>query len=332
MAITHFKITGYLYPISVNGFYDGAPIVLNQLYPIADQNLLSFERAIVFSDYSIINYFEWQLIDSVNNVESNVSKGVLQFLKRVNAFDETPTGGNDNTVLLNNETFNLIDTTAIDDNVEFIEIDTIVGINNWKLNGNIIYPGTRIPTAVLNQVFFEPNETGGGRPYSSLNFNVGNKTEISNSKYSHQILVDTLAEIFNINESEIQYTDSYGAVPDTYNTIQQSFIIEIQNAYANAEVEIEVNINSPFLNLNTYNKVLIQGSFGTLEKFANETFNITTVTDSKGKAQFDLINLIVEDAVELKTGGVTLTVLNVNGNTNLVALTNNVLTLNTNYP
>jgi hypothetical protein len=327
MPITHFKIQEISLSSAITCTVDGNPVVFGQSYPIALQSTVQFVRDAAYDSYYFLIPFMWILEDQINNVESNLTQGFLRYTRDFGS--ELPVVTDQTKTIVNNEELIFLNDNGVTDNVEYIEIDSIVGLNNWKLNNQLISKGTVIHPYQFGDFKFNALSSGGGSPYSRLNFKAFNRNGEGIKPYSVTLNLEALAKIQLLNQSNYEYSEDWGDPATTYNTIQESLNIEIYSAHINSLVNVEVVINSPFLALNAFNNIVLYDESGEIVKTANETFNISLKTNRLGVANLNIKNYIIEDAAGTKTGQITLNLVDVEGDTNLIALTDNSVVINT---
>lgn len=329
MAITHFSISLLPDENIIESKINGNPIVLDNLYVIAQQSFLSFVRTSGFDDLFVSDKFVWKCYNVPENKESNNSNCNLIWKDSSNAI---PLSSNKVETILNNDILNLFNVLTFNSVTEIIKIISINGSGVLKYNDVVLYENQQYLIQDLFYVNFTPELSGGGNPYCEIQFQVGKDNIIdTQTTYSLLINIDSEVEIINFSESVQNDDEDYDVSGSTvtYNTIEQSFLIKLQNSYANSLVHLEIDITSPWLSLNSFNKIEFLNNSDFIEKTSDEVFSIYVQTDSFGFAELTMNNIIVEDTMVPKLGDVKITIIDVNGDTNLVSTINEV-TLNTN--
>lgn len=322
MAITHFSIT-LPDPNLVDTLIDGSPVVENQQYPIAQQNLLTFSRVALLEGFSISVPFTYKVYDVPNNRESNTANMNVSWFGRVGLPAVSANSRTES--IAKSAQIRLIDAITINEATEHINITAITGVPNWKLNGAKLYVGQKLTVAELYYAIFTANDNGGGFPYAEIQFSAGNRNETTaKTDYASTINVDTDVELQKqVDIYDFNYSDEFEDPSTvTYNVIEQVLVVDITEGLQGGTAEVQIIINSPYLALNSFNKVIIDDGSGIeIEKTADETFNISVSLDLYGKGTFSIKNYIVEDTADPKTGQIDVELLNVDGNTSVVSPT-----------
>ena len=321
--ITHFKIIRLPDPNIIESKIGGVDIVLDNLYPIASQSDLSFVKKPLFDELSVSSLFIWKTINEVENIESNNANCFLIW-KNQNSLN--PASDNYTSTILNTDVLNLLDVLTFNESVETFKIININGPGILSYKNNPVYSGQQFLVQDLYYMNYTPEVSGGGDPYFELTFDINNGIN-----YLMSLSIVSLVEISNTPESISNYNNEYdvNGTTNTYNTINQSFQINFDKAYANSIINLQVDINSPWLSLNDFNNIEISTGSESIEKSENETFNLLISTNYLGVAEMTINNIIVEDTSVDKLGDITLTIIDVNGDVNLVSETKEII-LNTN--
>lgn len=329
MAITHFEILELPDSNVVVSQIGASPITIGTLYPIALQNTLNFERHSDLNSFFVKALVKWRVHNQPDEIVGNDSLMELKWIP-----DNTsllPSSNNLDQTISNDDVVRLIDVLPINEAAEFIVIENLEGVQNLKSKNNNVYITQKILTTDLIYTEYTAGSEGGGAPYFSLDYQVGQGQNIQPTVYTLSLNIDSLARIDIDNETLINYTDEFdvSSVPTNYNVKEQSFFLIISLGHQNSTANIQVTINSPFLSLNTWNSVTIDNGGVEVQKLANETFNLNVDLDYEGKALLLVKNNIVENTTDPKTGNITVTVIDINGDVNLVSSTDEVV-LNTN--
>lgn len=328
MAITNFKIEELPNPDMVVSEINNIPLQENVLYPIYDQENLNFKRTPAFENYTVVDSFKWKVVDENGN-ESNLANGFLKW----RILDDGPSSDNLVLKILNSDIVNLFNSLSFNNATEIFQVKEFRGPGFLKKNNNLVYEGETLKIQDLFYVNYYPERSGGGDPYFEMDFYIGQNEIIDKSKYyTLTIDIDSFAKI----ETESPVVDNYDDVFDvsgtnnTYNVIEQLYRVLISDSHVNSIVNVQIEINSPYLALNEFNEIEIEANSENLIKKENETFNVQLKTDNLGFGYLTFLNYIVEDASGAKTGNITVTLIDVNGDTNLVSSTNQII-LNTDF-
>lgn len=321
MPITHFEILKLPNSNKVISTINGIALLENTLYPISEQSNLLFERIPSLDGIFLEEKIEYRVIDQNENIKSNSAFIDLVWKSNNNII---PTSQNKTITINNSERIELIQHVFFNVVTEFIEITDISDNFILLKNGTKVSIGDIIYVSDLLFTSFTSLEEGGGNPYFKISYKAGNKKETSQTIYSLQINVNSLAELkeeFPFNE--INYNDEFdvNGILTTYNVIEQTFYCVINKGYVNGTAEIEIIINSPFLSINQWNKVVVETNNSVIEKTSNETFNLSLKLDVKGKTKFKITNYIVENTDFYSSSNITVNLLNINNDASLVSTT-----------
>lgn len=314
-TITHFSLPQLPDETIIISLIDGVPVIPGQLYPIADQNLLTFERIAKYNDLSVSKRFQFQVHDTVNNLSSNIS-GI--FIKWIGV-SLNPESSDLVEEIFNDDSFTLLEKLPLNDSVEILEINTLVGLSeNMKYNGYPVYENQTLDITQLDKTVFTAESNGGGDPYFEMTYYVGKNGTINKSTgYKCRFNLNSLATTSILTGPDLTvYTDTFDVLgtPTEYTVKDEKYIIEILNGYVFGTAEIEIVINSDFLALNTWNFVEING----VEYSSNQTLNLSLNLDKYGKAELIIINSIIFDTGDPKNGDITITLNSINANPLLV--------------
>lgn len=206
MAITVFRISTL--PIRVDLLKNAAPVVLNQSYPIAEQNELAHDNVSGFKG-EFIDSFGYQV--SEDGIKWS-GKGIvaLQDLVGTNlqeSLDTVLSAAEQTSYNLYNE--NLF---PINNSTDRIRIIGISG-NGILKNGTFVVPvNAEILWHQLPFLNFETQQ-GGGLPYMTISYQCGNHTGYNTAiTYTITINVATLARIDFISRSTINDTIDIGTI------------------------------------------------------------------------------------------------------------------------
>lgn len=323
-AITHFEILELPDSNVIESLINGNPLVINTKYPIADQNLLSFERTANFTDKALNLYTKYKTHDTPNLLESN--EALINLIW--NSIETTPSSSNLVIDIVNNQVVNLLDALPLNDAVQFIEIVSMSGLfKNLKSKGFPVISGQQIDIVDLLYTNFTANAEGGGDPYFVLTYLVGKNGTTEATQYTLTLNLDSIGFLAKVGNTGItEYTediDTGGGVIINYPVIEEVTILKIQTAYAFGVAQVSMNIESPFLSLNPYNYVAIDYNGNQFEEFDNILIDADVNLDENGAAILVFKNVIVKDTLVPKIGKITVTLNEVNGDNSLVDTNNN---------
>lgn len=317
-AITHFEITELPDPNVIESLINAVPIVINTQYPIADQNLLTFERTAAFASRAVSTAFKYKNHDTPNLLESNEAYGSLVWL----SVASTPTSANVQQTILNDDVVNLLTELPFNDAVEYIIIVSMTGVRNLIVNGAPAYIGQKISLINLFYSNFTAESLGGGDPYFELTYNVGKGVTTEITDYTLTLDIIALGTLILFSGPTVNnYTediDTGGGVIVNYPIIDEFTEIKVQTSHAYGVARVVIDIDSAFLALNAYNLVYVDYNGNQFEEGANIIINADINLDKNGEAVIGIRNYIVVDTGVSKLGDVTLTLTEVNGDPLLV--------------
>jgi len=317
-AITHFKFPTLPDANAVDSLINAVPIVVDTLYPIADQNLLTFERTAQFDNLSLKAPFLYKVVDNVNNFESNEALIRLGW-KGVSA---NPASSNIVKVINNLDIVNLLDELPLNDVTEWIDIESMTGVPGLLINGKKVFIGQRVAILDLYYADFTALTEGGGNPYFQLGYKVGEEDTAEPTVYTLDLDIVSLAEIsIGTPASVSSYNDDFdtgGGLFVEYAVKEETIIIKVDKGYVYGTAAIQIAISSAFLALTQWNKVVVSYDGNETEYFANETINIVLELDSLGIGEIQIVNYIVYENPVPALGQITLTLNDINGDSGLV--------------
>ena len=315
-TITHFEITELPDPLVIEALINAIPIVAGTLYPIADQNLLSWERTSTYQDTPLTTAFKYKVHDNVNNFESNEALGKLIWT----GSDPNPLSSNLVQVINNLDVKNLLIELPINNAVDFIKITGMIGVFNLKLNSNPVFINQILTTIDLANAIFTAESEGGGDPYFELTYQVGQGVVLDPAIYTYTLDIVSAAEISSQAPIVDARTEDFdvGGIITPYTVKEESIIVDVDLGSAYGTAEITVQIESPFLILNSWNSVAVIADNINEEYFSDTTINTVLELDKFGKGTIQINNFIVYDTVNPKIGKVTITLNSINGDIGLV--------------
>ncbi len=315
-TITHFEITELPDPLVIEAFINAVPIVAGTLYPIADQNLLSWERTTTYLNVPLSTAFKYKVHDNVNNFESNEALGKLIWI----GSDPDPLSSNLVQVINNLDVKNLLTELPINNAVDFIKITGMVGVLNLKLNGAPIFINQILTTIDLANADFTAEVEGGGDPYFELTYQVGQGVVLDPAIYIYTLDIVSAAEIASQSPIVITSSEEFdvGGVDTPYTVKTETILVDVDKGQAFGTAELTINIVSAFLILNPWNSVSIEVNGIQTEYFADIILNEILTLDKFGKGTIQIDNFIVYDTAGAKIGQVTITLNSINGDISLV--------------
>lgn len=226
--------------------------------------------------------------------------------------------------LQNNQTINIIDHITYNDAVDRIKIISYtVGVGELEYFNSSIYPNKVIMQYDFEQIKFN-TLTGIGSPYQKIYYKVGNANGFSSTTYSLSINIIGKASLLNLLQNQGEINDSGVG----YKYIEAT--IGIQNGYVNgtAKFKMNVNLSSNAWPTNTQNLIIIDYPGGSKDVNSNGDTFINIPLGPTGE-----VNLTFTLGISLAnlpvTGDINFTLVDINGDTNLVS-SNNVQTINVN--
>lgn len=321
---THFKITELPQSNIITSTINGGSIVLNQLYPIEDQSLLSFKKTEVFNDLSINTHFKWMAYDSDNDIYSSVALGDLKWYSTTVTPSSTSSDGCE--LINNSESFNLLSKIFINSAVEFIEILEVTGFNNLKLNNNAVFVGQRLTVIDLFNCIFTAADTGGGDPYLSLSYKVGRDNVTRSTIYNLCFKIDARAELQEVSRNIVFGTfDEFdrNGQPIVYDTIEETTVFKITKGSLHGTAKMTFNVLSDIFSAVDFYEVpysSITFSYSGREIVKREAgqFIDDIILDSNGEATLIIKTSIVTEPYISYRGDITITLDEINNDPLLV--------------
>lgn len=176
MAITYFQITQLPNADFVEGTFNGAPLVLNQQFTPAEQNLLSFKRTALYENRAVFSRFKWKAIDSVNNRQSNEAFVELNWPATADVLNSS----NITLTILNSEIVNIFTVlnAVLSNSVTQIQINSFSGSGILQLNNSNVFFNQIINILELSNLVYTALSTGFGNPYFQINYSIGDENGI----------------------------------------------------------------------------------------------------------------------------------------------------------
>jgi hypothetical protein len=315
-VVTHFKFVYLPLAQVIQATVDGVDIVLDQLYPIAQESLVSFVRLAPYDENYISTYASYKVYDSVNDIYSNQAQLNLEWIETTG----TPSSTDQDILIVNNDTFDLLSQLPLDPSTQFIQILSIEGVENLLYKGNPTYEGLRLSTEQLAETVYTAEAIGGGDPYFTLNYYVGANNNVEPTVYSMVLRINSLAELaITAGPTVVDGSDDFDdPTPTTYATKTETTILEITKGYAYGTAEVTITIDSDFLDLNAWNSVILNYNGVEREEFVDIVITENVDLDKFGRAVISVANFIVYDTADPANGDITITVNDINGDPLLV--------------
>lgn len=326
VAVTHFKITELFDSNAITSLIDGNPIVIDQLYPIAEQSLLTFERNSIFDNKAVKSYFKYKLIDNVNNIESNEALGRVEW----EGPTPTPTSSNITQLINNMETKNLLDILPLNDSVEFIRIVSLEGVQALTVSGLSAFVGQDISIVELAYTNYTSLNEGGGLPYFKMTYQVGKGLTVEPTVYELIFNINAAGELDHVSTNLETYSEDIdeSGIITTYTVHEERIELEVTNGQANGTAQVQFIINSAFLSLHANNIVEVAYGNDQFERSSNDTVVVDIDLDAEGKAIISITNYAVDTGAAI-IGSITVTLQSINNNGSLVN-GSQIVTINSN--
>lgn len=328
MPITHFKIVSLPLASFVTPEVDGVALVIGQSYPIAQQNLLTFERISFFSESIVVAEGQYQLLDlGVSPIQStNIANFKVEWTNAT-----TPVSNNNTIVFTNSQTSTLLDLLSpeLGDGVEFIEV---VSVSSTKNLTSSIYASQIISLPELSLNTLTIPSSGSGLPFFELQYKVGKEITTETTLYTKTVNVDPIGSASiaiktgpTVSNDNVDI-DVGGGILVNYPRITETYKLEITGGLQSSTANSTIIINSPFLSENAYSYVLIDG----VEYYNNQTVNISTLLNSNGDGIISIKNYIIDTtSTSPKVGNLNVTLDDINGDNTYVDSGNNNIVLAT---
>jgi len=294
MAVTHFRITQN--PQRVNLTVDAVSVVLNQAYPIAQQNLLATTNPTGIKSANL-DTFKYQLSINGGTIWSN--EGTCN----VNDFAQTGTPTSENeTFTKSSENESSVPVLPTDVNTDRIVIlGPVLGNAKVKLSG--------IQT-VANQVVFVydfanlviENSLGGGEPYDEIEYRCGNHLGINfATTYKITLNATLLAELGFVQRTLLYSNEIIAGKP--YYKLEVLDTISVSKAYILKILAHTVQVLSPMLTQSIYNSISVDEE----EKDSDQNFLFYKNANDIGRAEIIIRHTYVDYLGESTSSEVTIT-------------------------
>lgn len=309
MAVTHFRISQN--PQRVDLTVDAVPVVVDQVYPIAQQNLLATTNATGIKSAKL-DTFKYQLsIDGGITWSNEGTCNVNDF-----AGTGTPTSANE-TLTKSSENQSSVPVLPTDANTDrIIILGPTLGNAEVKLSG--------IKT-VANEVVFVydfanlviENSLGGGEPYDEIEYQCGNHLGI-NSATTYKITLNAtlLAELLFVQRTLLYSNEIIGGKP--YYKLEAVDTISISKAYIFKVLAHTVEVLSPMLTQSVYNSISVDEEV----KISDQNFLFYKDANDIGKAEIIIRHTYVDYLSQNTSSQVTITLDSVDADLAKVSLIN----------
>jgi len=226
--VTHFKLTSLPDVNAVESLINSVPVVVDTLYPIANQNLLTFEKLTAFDNLAL----QLPLTYIVHNDEFLVDSNSALMNLNWEGIADSPLSSNATKTILNDDVLNLLEELPLNDVVEFIEVTALAGINHLTKNGVPVYVGQRLSVLDMYYSIFTAGSIGGGDPYFQLSYKVGrnNILEVTEYTLDLDILAENAILTYTSGPTESNYTDDFGG--NIYDVTEENTYLQISNSLA----------------------------------------------------------------------------------------------------
>lgn len=320
MAIAYFRISQLPTRVTLN---KTGGLVLNQSYPIAEQNQLSIANASGFKG-EFLDFFKYQL--SEDNI--TWSNAAIAYVREL-VLENTPASANDTIAAAESSNYNLASNIPINTSTDRIIISSLSGYGTLSLNGSVVTVGRIIYSHELPNLEFDTG-LGGGAPYAVIGYKCGNHLGFDAAEYTVTINVAILGQIALYSSNT-----AVGSIdlPPVTPVLSQTDVAEISKGYNGGTATVNVVINSPDLSgPNTDNNyVEIRYGATATKYFDNATFNITVPIGDNGKGYVEVIHVDVDETGSPTSSVVTLTLTEINGDSAKVNLANDEVILTANF-
>tara|TARA_A100000172_G_C3044260_1_gene111863 strand:- start:49459 stop:50376 length:918 start_codon:yes stop_codon:yes gene_type:complete len=297
MAITHFRISKL--PERVTCLKNGVAITLNQSYPLAEQNEITYDNQTGFKNEFLDSM---QIEVSENESQwSNPSTVAIKELVGIN----TPESAELIVTASKNANYDFSG-IAINNSTDRIRIEAIEGYGTLTLNGDPVFVGDIIYNYQLSLLVFA-TDNGAGLPYGTISYHCGNHIGFNEATVYQTIFnISSLAEI-----------SSSGVDGD--NPVYDNVLIE--NGLSGKTALITVNVSgNMFANGATSEIRITYGTFETIIS-ANGSQQINVPLDIFGTSDIEIEHNYSNFGTSA-TSTVQLTIDEVDGEASNVSVTN----------
>lgn len=309
--MTEFSITQL--PARAIMLIDGAAVVLNQKYPIAQQSLVTFENDTVYRAEPYDNFKYEIYVDG----EKSKNEGLVDINFEVSNSAYMP--ANTSKTIHLSEEFLFSDEVPYADNFDRVQITSIQGKGDWLLNEQPINVGQVIFYYELAaNLKFLANDGGAGNDYNILKFKAGTKSGF----FGESTLWVNTEALAKISLGEPGGFTEDGSVETTYQNVF------VSNTLANKTCKISVDTtNFTGLGTDPESKFVIYDEIGNTQEITTQTtVEITTTLSNQGQMNFET-QTIKENPYPV-AGSIVINLLEVDGSSANVDPANNQVTIN----
>lgn len=267
MPILFFRISKL--PLIVDCIKNAAAIGLNVVYPISEENEISFDNKSEFKG-EFLDEMEIQVSED-NIIWSSSSKIKIKELVGVN----TPESSNEIIAGNKNQSYNLYDLLKfpINASTDRIKIYSITGYGQFKKNNLPLNVGDVIYMHQLQNIV-AMTDNGAGIPVMSLYYYCGNHLGFNESNlYVIEINVASLAEISSLSLSGD-------------NPFLETILIE--NGLSNKTALVFLETTGDMFSSGPASEITVTFPGGEAVITANGTQNINVLLDNEGKANIEV--------------------------------------------
>jgi hypothetical protein len=329
---THFKILETLDPNVIIAHHNGNLILQDFDYAIATQNLLSFKRMPAFDGLALglsLSYNTKVTGDELLEVSNNALMNI-----KWNGVEARPLSADYTEVILNADIVNILSKLPLNDKVEFIKIDSILGYPNLIKNNTNVSVGVQLGLVEAYYTSFIAAIEGNGLSYFEMYYKVGAGTTLEAEIYKLAFSIDPLAKskllllVGGTNPERFEYSEDFDNGAGGFNTfdvVEEVTLISLEEGVINGIANVEINITADFLNNDEFGSVIISINGEETEYITTPIISIneSVELDQLGNAEIIVRAINVHDVV--KAGGFDLAIdlIDVNGNNTYVSGTFN---------
>lgn len=305
MAISNFIITEL--PSNVVSKIGSNPILINQLYDIANEIHLNFERISALNGFYLEKKVKYKAYDNQLQKYSNEAEINLTWKEQNLAI--VPASADNTVTLVNSQTINLLDYLPINSAVEFIQVHEVTpGLVAPTITDSdglqFLVPENKFSPEDLYKSRFTIAESGGGTPYYVFKYKVGRGSTVEPTIYTFQINVDTTYAINLISQTisgPIFYTDELGQEIGLLSEISQ---IQVTggNIFGTVKLLFDLSNLLPINPPNDIERLMISLNDQTIEKTNSfQTFEVIGIFNDSG--QLNIQTEYLKDQNELNPSG-----------------------------
>lgn len=300
-------------PLRANLLFRGFAVVLNQKYTTEKADDFSIENA---TEFKAVPMDSFDFIGEVDGVPSQNS---------ATCFINFETASGIPALVEVTQNIEMLETLLFTDYVPYqntfdrIVIDTIKAKGAWRINGEKVKEGdTYFYYEIFEKMIFFTEDPGAQDNYSQINFFF---SDVSGTKGA--------VNYFRINTSSKAYLVSDQTFSDksTDDIKIKEFSFSIENQVVNKSFDITVETSVASIALDPENGIYISNDLGSFEKHTNGSATISDVNPSEEGRIF--FNGSLRSKTDFDPSDfIKITLNEIDGDTNLVDSTKNILTFN----